>query len=320
MSWHRKLTYNDLAAYALKATFGTLDVIGNRLFLQQRLFHKDLICLEIPYGTHTKQRLNVVCPSGAPPYPIVIFFHGGGWLIGDKNGYRAVCNRFAEFGYLTFNVNYRLAPSYRYMAQLQDIATAIWWVYRHAEQYGGDPSSIFLAGDSAGALLASWYSNALHKKELFDLISANNAVPKESILGLLLFYGVYDLQTALTSGFPFIKTFIKNFLGNGEVPLSLKARLLSPINHLDHNSPPIFLCASERDALFGQSVAYADAIRQHSKQPWTLFLTLKDHPEAIHGFLYFINRSCTQMALHEAFRFLAQFTNQTAATNRATSQ
>lgn len=313
VGWHQKLTHNDLTAYALKVTFSTLDVIGNRLILQHRLFFKDRQHLEVSYGPHIKQRMNIVSPSGAPPHPIVIYFHGGGWLIGDKNGYSAVCKRFAESGYLTFSANYRLAPSYRYAAQLQDVATAIRWVYEHAAQYGGDSRAIFLAGDSAGALLASWYANALHKRELFDLIRATKAIPKECILGVLLFYGVYDLQTARVSGFPFIKTYISSFLGSGELPLGIKARFLSPISHLVHDGPPIFICASERDALFTQSVQYAEAIKQHRRQPWTLFFSLKDHPEATHGFLYFLNKRCTQMALREALRFLTHYTHQPTA-------
>lgn len=308
-AFHRKLTGSDLTAYALKAAFSSLDLLGNRLLLQRSLRTSKNIIPEVPYGDHPKQRMDIVSLDRERPYPILVYFHGGGFIVGDKAGYRGVCNGFVQHGYLTFNVNYRLAPRYRCHMQLADVASALAWIYHHAGDYGGDRRRIFLAGDSAGALHVSWYASALGKIDLLKSLGIDCVIPREALKGLLLFYGVYDLETVLNSGFPFIKTFVKSFLGDRKRPFREQARLWSPMRHVVANMPPTFICAGERDGLFGQSAQYAEALENKGVNTSTLFFSASAYPDATHGFLYFPTRTCTQTAFREAARFMAHMTD-----------
>lgn len=308
-SFKQKFTPIALRAYALKVLFSSLDMIGNQLVLQKNWRgHNDPLS-EAAYGPHHKQRINIFRPQGDQThiYPVLIYFHGGGFLVGDKNGYNGICRTLADYGYVTFNVNYRLAPKYRYVAQTQDVASAIDWIYRHAGDYGGDFRRIVLAGDSAGALHASWYASALEKSELFNHVGVKQTIPRLALKGLLLFYGLYDFDTVMHTGFPFIGTYVRNFLSDDQDrPFGERAGLLSPIRYVTSTLPAMFLCAGEKDSLCQQSIQYAQALRNKGVKTRTFFLGKSIYPDAHHGFLYFANRHCTKRAFREAAQFLQE--------------
>ncbi len=89
------------------------------------------------------------------PLPVVLYVHGGGFRILSKDSHWVMALMFARRGYLVVNINYRLAPEHPYPAALEDCAAAYEWVVENAERYGGDPSKLVLAGESAGANLVT---------------------------------------------------------------------------------------------------------------------------------------------------------------------
>jgi acetyl esterase len=99
-------------------------------------------------------RLDVLQPLHPGPYPVLIYFHGGGFAIGSKRTHRALAVAYAAQGYLVFNVDYRLAPEYPFPAALEDACAAWLWAAAHAADYGGDAQRMGLCGESAGANLA----------------------------------------------------------------------------------------------------------------------------------------------------------------------
>jgi acetyl esterase len=100
--------------------------------------------------------LDVYRPTNHPrPLPIVIYIHGGGFRLLSKDTHWLMGLVFARFGYLVFNISYRLAPRHRYPAAIADAAAAYAWVVENAARYGGDPSRIVVAGESAGGNLAT---------------------------------------------------------------------------------------------------------------------------------------------------------------------
>ncbi len=85
--------------------------------------------------------------------PVMIYIHGGGFTLCSKETHRSIALLFARFGFLVLNINYRLAPKYRYPAALEDACLAYKWAVDNAELYGGDKNRLSLAGESAGANL-----------------------------------------------------------------------------------------------------------------------------------------------------------------------
>jgi acetyl esterase len=100
--------------------------------------------------------LDVYRPTGGTgPYPVVLYVHGGSFRILSKDTHWMMALGFARRGYLVLNINYRLAPRHPFPAAVEDACAALVWAMEHAADYGGDPRRLVLAGESAGANLAT---------------------------------------------------------------------------------------------------------------------------------------------------------------------
>lgn len=113
---------------------------------------------DVPYlaGGLTEHRLDVWRPlERSGPLPVVLYIHGGGFRILSKETHWIFGLVFARRGYVVFNISYRLAPRHPFPAALADAAAAYRFVAEHAAEYGGDPSRLVVAGESAGANLAT---------------------------------------------------------------------------------------------------------------------------------------------------------------------
>jgi acetyl esterase len=111
--------------------------------------------LNIP-GPDGDLRVRVYTPGGRGPYPVVVFFHGGGWVLGDLDTHDPMCRALCSGAEcVVVSVDYRLAPEHRFPAAPDDALAATRWVAAHAAEIGGDQARMALAGDSAGGNLAA---------------------------------------------------------------------------------------------------------------------------------------------------------------------
>lgn len=100
--------------------------------------------------------LRIYTPFGEGPFPVVVFFHGGGWVLFRLDAYDPICtNLCAESGFAVVSVDYRLAPEAKFPAATDDCLAATRWVAAEALSRGWNPERIFVAGDSAGGNLAT---------------------------------------------------------------------------------------------------------------------------------------------------------------------
>ncbi|HYW02919.1 MAG TPA: alpha/beta hydrolase [Gammaproteobacteria bacterium] len=100
--------------------------------------------------------VRVYRPREAGLRPLLLFYHGGGWVIGGLDEYHGVVsNLAAQSGCVTVSVDYRLAPEHRFPAAVEDSYAALEWAAAHAGELGADPARIALAGDSAGGNLTA---------------------------------------------------------------------------------------------------------------------------------------------------------------------
>ncbi len=109
----------------------------------------------LAYGSDPRQQIDLYQPKGhVGPRPVLVFVHGGAWTAGERADYGFVGKSFAQAGFLTAIISYRLAPQSIYPAFVEDSADAIGWVGRHAGDYQGDPQRLVVMGHSAGAFNA----------------------------------------------------------------------------------------------------------------------------------------------------------------------
>ncbi len=100
--------------------------------------------------------LRIYTPEGTGPFPVLVYFHGGGWVIGNLDTHDSLCRALANAGRsIVVSVDYRLAPEHRFPAQVEDAYAATQWVASNAASIGGDEVRVAVGGDSAGGTLAA---------------------------------------------------------------------------------------------------------------------------------------------------------------------
>jgi acetyl esterase/lipase len=112
---------------------------------------------DLSYGSDPMQFARVYKPVAATgaPMPVIVYYHGGGWVFADVNTYDAAPRLLSkQLNAIIVSVEYRHAPEFKFPAQHDDAASAYRWVLQNAQSWGGDTSKLALAGESAGGNLA----------------------------------------------------------------------------------------------------------------------------------------------------------------------
>jgi acetyl esterase len=204
-------------------------------------------------------------PTAAAGRPLVVYFHGGGWVVCDLDTHDAVCRRLAlGADAVVVSVDYRLAPEHLFPAAPQDCVAATRWAIANAEALGADPARWFLAGDSAGGNLAAAVSLQLR----------DEGGPRAA--GQLL---VYPVTAHHTAGFASYAAFAEGYgltrdvmawfwdLYLGGSADADRAAALSPLAaplRADdlRGLPPALVLTAEYDVLRDEGEAYAAALRE----------------------------------------------------------
>ena len=197
-------------------------------------------------------RADVAVPKGAGPHPVVVYLHGGGWVAGSSGSHRKLAMQFAAAGYLTINVDYRLAPEHPFPAGLEDCVFAIKWAGDNARRWNGDPARLAVGGDSAGGNLTA--------AALLALAAERYAGPRPR--AALLLYGVYDFA-AMAANDPIgaAEMMARAYLGT-QYPAALADPRVSPIRGIKAGAmPPSFVICGTADPLLAQSREFAAALK-----------------------------------------------------------
>jgi acetyl esterase/lipase len=194
----------------------------------------------------------------APPSPVVLYIHGGGWVQGTKDGelLRSVLPYLA-MGYSAVNVEYRLASVSLAPAAVEDCRCALRWVVAHAREYNFDAARIAVAGASAGGHLALM-TGMLPSSSGFDSTCLGPAEPK--VAAIVDFYGITDVADLLDGPnrkpFPETWPYAVQWLGNQPNRADV-ARAASPLTYVRAGAPPTIMIHGDADA----TVPYAHSVR-----------------------------------------------------------
>lgn len=134
------------------------DAYGAEALRLSAIVARESRCLlDIPYGAHAEQQLDIYLPAETHhrDMPVMIFFHGGGFTHGYKEWCGLMAPPLVSHPAILVSPDYRLMPGARYPEAIEDVVAALRWVRDHIAEYGGSPDRIFVGGHSAGALLAA---------------------------------------------------------------------------------------------------------------------------------------------------------------------
>ena len=220
--------------------------------------------------------VRVYTPEGRAPFPVLVYFHGGGWVIGNLETHDGLCRHLANAAHcVVVSVDYRLAPEHPFPASGEDAYAATRWVAGNAAALGGDAKRIAVGGDSAGGNLSA----------VVSLMARDRGGPP--IVFQLLVYPATDLPSANMSyrenaeGYfltaKSMRWFFAHYCGanpdaSDPYLCPLRAKNLGGL-------PPALVVTAEFDPLRDEGEAYAARLREAGVRT-----KLTRYPGMIHGF------------------------------------
>lgn len=225
---------------------------------------------------HGNIPVRVYTPEGSGPFPILVYFHGGGWVIGDLDAVHGPCTLLANRAHaVVVSVDYRLAPEHAFPAAVDDCYTATRWVSDNAPLINGDPERIAVGGDSAGGTLAA----------VMALMARDRGSPE--IIFQLLIYPATDTKLETKSyrenGSDYFLTtelmqwFYAYYLTRDEDKVDWR---VAPLRVPDTSGlPPAFVITAEYDPLRDEGEAYAARLVESGNS-----VTTKRYLGQIHAF------------------------------------
>ena len=221
--------------------------------------------------------LRLYKPEGRPPFPILLFFHGGGWVFGNLKTYESFCTQIVNLSSsAVVSVDYNLAPEHKFPEPVEDCYSALIWILKNGSKYGLDPSRLIICGDSAGANISA----------AITLMARDRG--NSSIGYQVLIYPVVDLSSFDYESFKLFGT--GNILNTEDMPWAIERYLnsederfnpyVSPTLAKDFsNLPPAYVITAGYDILRDEGHAYALKLIKAGVP-----VTIRCYKEFMHGF------------------------------------
>lgn len=212
--------------------------------------------------------------------PVVLYFHGGGYVVGSLDSHDALCRRLAaQGGFALLTVDYRLAPEWRFPTPVQDACDAGNWLVKEGATHGLDAQRAALAGDSVGATLATVLS-IMAVREPAELLLK----PKAQVL----VYPVTDATTQRASHRDFAEGYLLEtptldwfYAHYGRTPADLADWRCSPLLAQDLSGvAPAIVYLAGYDPLHDEGLAYAERLQKAGNE-----VTLLEQPGMTHDFM-----------------------------------
>ena len=233
-----------------------VDLIGDQYGIRPNMTYT--------IANNVELKLDLYLPRDVKePVPLVINFHGGGWVEGGKDGSMLGLLRYMQMGFAVANVGYRLGRVSPAPAAVEDTRCALRWLTRRATQYKIDTRKIVLTGGSAGGHLAL-ITGMLPAGNPFDRACATDdntrwvsgTEPPLTVAAIINYFGIADVEDLL--GGPNAKHYAIEWLGAATNREAL-ARSVSPIQYVRAGLPAIFTVHGDADLL----VPHAHSTRLH---------------------------------------------------------
>ena len=251
---------NDQAAPARSEN---LTIINLRI--ESAAEHTIPIRLYMPHDSHS------VAESALPLKPVLIWFHGGGFVIGNYSNDDMQCSEIVRYtGYIVVNVDYRLAPENKFPDGVNDAVDALIWTKTYIKNYGGDAEKVYLSGESAGGTIATATTAVNYDNTITD------SSKKVNIKGLFILYPCLEHGVYRDSHFRYSNTFalltLKQMVYFWSLYLNDQSKdaldyracpLRTPSNILEQ-FPPTLIVLAKNDILLDEGLAF-ESLLQNAK-------------------------------------------------------
>src|SRR5690554_436212 len=214
--------------------------------------------LDLPYTNNPDgPRLDIYLPDTQGPYPVIVYVHGGGWLIGHKRvAYMEPLFYFLEHGYALVSIDYTLSDKAEFPTQIYEVKTAIRFLREHAAAYNLQPDRMAALGDSAGGHLAALAGTSAAAGQLED-VSLGSAAQSSKIQAIVDWFGPIDFTTMQKqlreAGAPAhdltVCTMEDLFIGADLASEPQKAKPADPTTYITADTPPFMIQHGDNDTV-----------------------------------------------------------------------
>jgi acetyl esterase len=213
----------------------------------------------------------------SPAFPLVVYFHGGGWVLGAVRSYDAVCSQIAaRVGAVVVSVDYRMAPEHRMPVAAEDAYAATVWLADHGAELGADGTRLAVAGDSAGGNLAAVVSLMARDRggpPIADQVLIYPATDGTLSSPSLVEHADGPILTAAS-----VRAYRSMYLGPDGDEMDPR---FSPLTAPDHaNLPPALIQTAQLDPIRDDGARYAEALRRDGNE-----VRLTEYVGAPHGYI-----------------------------------
>ena len=247
------------------------------------------------YGSHPAEHLELIpAAPDMPPRTPVVYFHGGGWICGNKNISTPKLLHLAEAGHPVFNVEYLFAPEHPHPQILLSLLNALTWIReKHPEQ-----ESVHLMGDSSGGNLAMMLGILTANPSLVTILGTDQTFDTPRVQSITSLYGVLDRLSWIEVGVPRSSLMLRSYAGEAAFALEVEPRhAVTPMDLTFDILAPTFIAAASKDQLARSSRICAEHLEQFVDVRYKLY------EGARHGFFTF-NRPQSWELLDDILEFL----------------
>ena len=267
-----------------------------------------LVTKDLEYPSKWKSNLaDIYIPKEENgPFPVVLWIHGGAFVGGDKSDIEVYATALASKGIATVCINYLRAPEAKYPTPVHQTAEAYQWLCSSADEYKLDMNRLIIAGDSAGAHIASQFAAIQSNEAYADEMAMDQIVPLESFRALLLFCGPFDV-----SQFSQIDNSVMRFV-MGQAAWAYFGRRdwaeyyaeqATISNHITATFPPTFISDGNTGSFEDHGRGLYDALRLKNVSVETYFIPL-DTEITKHEYQFIMNTPSGQESFLKTVDFI----------------
>lgn len=213
---------------------------------------------DISYGEYPMNKLDMYYRrdilNDGEKHPVILYIHGGGFIMGDKKCRVSISEYYADKGYFVCCINYRMPPDVVFPGYIQDVVNAVNYLNVLAQSYNIDLDNVFVTGDSSGAFSAAYLASLKYNDDLREKVNSPDITV--DFKGILLMCGIYDIEVLLQGStlFGIIPKTAQMLVGDFPLKKDMSNfsdfeyyHEMAPSNFVNDKWCPAFICWADDD-------------------------------------------------------------------------